>query len=198
MHRDRDRARCHAEFPAQGRAVFGGSAGQRRFQGFKQLPLAAGKILLPQPLDGVIENRLRPAPVERLIGCQLAIEDQTATGFRFLGINRDHVGSAAALLGVFPANFADQEVAQARQQVRAEAAFARPDRLEILAFDQARQVALDQVLGRVRVMTRAAEVGVKRRPVRPAELLQRFPGGCRRQAPGLKDQAPAGDRKFGV
>jgi len=81
--------------------------------------------------------------------------------------------AAAALLSLRFVPFIREKVFQRGEQKGAEFAFFAIERREIILRQEPREKSLGQVLGILAGMAATPDIGVKRKPIRLAQLLQR-------------------------
>ena len=151
---------------------FGGPK-EGRFQCRKRRRLAGGGHLGLEPSQDVLEQRCGPLALEEPLGREVM---GRLAAIAILGggdVDR-HDGLAAAALEPPLVIVAVGQVVRARgHQERAEPPLAPVDRGQALSLQQSGEEALDEILGRFRVVPPSADERIERVPVRPAELGQR-------------------------
>ncbi len=150
------------------------------------LALAEFGLLCGEAVEGVFDDRLRPASVIDGLGADQAVGERGIV----VDAEMNGVGAAAFLRGAV-AMPGEHEVAQCGEQVGAEAAIFGTDTGGEVFFDEVLEVALGDVLSVFVILAAAAHVGVERLPIFAAELLQRLLTARRAGISGLQDEGPA-------
>ena len=140
----------------------------------EQLRLAARRILLAQAVKRRLQDRLRPPALEDLVRRQFIHGFKEITVLPGHGIERNNHLPAATLLAPGFAALLTKEVLEEREQERPELALLMVQVIEEILLQQPREKLLRQVLRLRRVVPLAPDLGVERRPVGAAQLLQRF------------------------
>jgi hypothetical protein len=89
------------------------------------------------------------------------------------GIQRHRRHAAAVLQRRRPLALVRQEVTEQGEQERPEPPLGPIDRVEEVATEEIGEKGLRQIAGRIGVVAAAADVGVEREPIRPAQRLER-------------------------
>ena len=153
---------------------------EKDFQLLEQLRLAVRRAFLLQPFDDLGQQRQRPFAVERLVRTRLVRGGDLKLRVRRLPVERERRLAAAALLTLRLVPFVGQKMFQRRQQEGAEPSAFGAQAVEIILGEEAREKRLRQILGVLLRVAAAADVGVERKPVSAAQLLQRQIGLRRR------------------
>src|SRR5262249_3533514 len=127
-----------------------------------------------------VEHRQGPASFVNSLSGYIVRRFQGITTFGVLGIQRKSRLPSAAFNGPGAVPLIGQEMAQARQQERAEIAFLAFDLAEVVLCEEPGEKLLRQVLRILRVVALAPHIGVKGIPIGATEPLQRLLGAGRR------------------
>ena len=146
---------------------------EKDFQFGKLFSLSVLLAFRLQPPDDFGEQRQRPFAVERLVGTRRVRGSDLKLRVRCLPIQRQVRRPAAAFLRLRLVPFVRQKMFQRSEQKSAEPSALGAQAGEIILFQKPREKRLCQILRVFLVVPAPPDVGVERKPIGAAKLLQR-------------------------
>src|SRR5262249_10425771 len=196
MHRDLHGVFRHpdglADLAIRRVGLFTGEVGAQGLETARPLPPAP---LLRQAPERPFENRRRPLLLEQRLRSQRVRGLDLVAVLRRLRVERHERFLRSALARLASVELVGEEVPARRHEKRPEPAELGPDRFQIPAFDEPREVALCQVARLVRAVALAPDERVERIPVPLAEFFEGGSGFVALAAPRGENDVPASGSK---
>jgi len=164
---------------------------QREPQSLEQRAFPIAFVFLTQPLVHFFKQCEGPTSVIHRFGGGGTRQVACAGGFGHGAVQTDHP-TASAFLGPRFVPFIGEKMIHGSQQIGAESASLGTHTCDIIAFQQAGEERLRQVLGIVRRVAPTPHIGVERAPIGLAQFGQRIVSACGILPTRRQDHGPMG------